>query len=94
MRAIFTEAGLNPEEAALVELYLRDDGSRLTVETGSFLSTSAYEKLFDYYSDEMPYLTAKARDGEPDVWILDRIADEEKETAATAGACKAHGNVV
>jgi len=35
------------------------------------------EKLFvnlcDYYADEMPYGTAKARTGDPDVWILERI---------------------
>jgi hypothetical protein len=34
-----------------------------------------YEALFDYYmhSGEMPYGTMKARDGDPDVWIADRL---------------------
>ena len=35
-----------------------------------------YEKLYDYYAFEtaqMPYGTAKARDGDPDVWILDQL---------------------
>ena len=34
-----------------------------------------YEDLFDYYmhSGEMPYGTMKARDGDPDVWIADRL---------------------
>jgi len=36
-----------------------------------------FQKLFDYYADsgEMPYGTMKARDGDPDVWIADRLAD-------------------
>ena len=35
-----------------------------------------YEKLYDYYvfeTAEMPYGTAKARTGDPDVWILDKL---------------------
>jgi len=32
-----------------------------------------HSKLFDYYADEMPYGTAKARTGDPDVWILERV---------------------
>jgi len=35
-----------------------------------------YEKLYDYYvfeTAEMPYGTAKARDGDPDIWILDKL---------------------
>lgn len=34
-----------------------------------------YEKLFDYYvsTGEMPYGVAKARDGDPDQWIVDRL---------------------
>ena len=34
-----------------------------------------YEALFDYYmhSGEMPYGVMKARIGDPDVWIADRL---------------------
>lgn len=32
-----------------------------------------YEKLFDYFMSEMPYGTAKARTGDPDQWIVDRL---------------------
>jgi hypothetical protein len=34
-----------------------------------------YEALFDYYmnSGEMPYGVMKARTGDPDVWIADRL---------------------
>jgi hypothetical protein len=36
-----------------------------------------YEDLYGYYMDsgEMPYGTMKARDGDPDVWIADRIEE-------------------
>ena len=32
-----------------------------------------YDKLYEYYVDEMPYGTAKARTGDPYYWILDRV---------------------
>ena len=37
--------------------------------------SEVYDDLFDYYmsSGEMPYGIMKAREGEPDVWIVDRI---------------------
>jgi hypothetical protein len=41
-----------------------------------FYDSSAYEKLFEYFAfetGEMPYGTAKARDGDPDQWILDYL---------------------
>jgi hypothetical protein len=36
-----------------------------------------YEKLFDHFIDnnEMPYGTAKARDGDPVEWIGDHLGD-------------------
>jgi len=39
--------------------------------------SKAYEELFSYYMDsgEMPYGTMKARDGDPDQWIADRVSD-------------------
>jgi len=62
-------AGLGVTEVALVESYIEDDDGR-------FLETKAYEKLFDYFCNtgEMPYGVAKVRTGEPDIWILNRLA--------------------
>ena len=37
--------------------------------------TPLYQALFDYYQDEMPYGTQKARDGDPVEWINDRLDD-------------------
>lgn len=35
-----------------------------------------YSKLFQYYSTEMPYGVAKARTGEPDKWIIQKLMGE------------------
>ncbi len=35
-----------------------------------------YERLYDYYSVDMPYGTAKARTGDPDAWILEAAGAE------------------
>ena len=61
-------AGLGATEIALVESYIEYDD-------GSFLETYAYRKLFNHFCDtgEMPLGVAKARTGEPDVWILERL---------------------
>lgn len=45
-------------------------------DTYDFLETHEFEELFYYYSAitaDMPYGVAKARTGEPDIWILDRM---------------------
>ena len=39
------------------------------------LGGELYQDLFDYYSDEMPYGTMKARDGDPMDWILTKLDD-------------------
>ncbi len=75
MREICVSAGLGVNEIALVESCIEsfDDG---------FIETTAYEKLFDYYADEMPYDIAKCRTGEPDVWILEQLVEaDESDTA-------------
>ena len=62
-------AALTPEEIDVVESYMVEDND------GCFIETSAYAKLLDYFADEMPYGTAKARTGEPDIWILERLSE-------------------
>ena len=39
------------------------------------LDGELYQDLFNYYSDEMPYGTQKARDGDPMDWIISRLDD-------------------
>ena len=64
---IYMQADLNTVEIDNMPYYL--DNSL------SFYGSSAYEKLFLYFCNtgEMPYGVAKARTGEPDVWILEQI---------------------
>ena len=72
MEEIYQEAGLSPLEVEVVKSYIEDDD-------GMFIMTKAYEKLFDYFcnSSEMPYGVAKARTGEPDLWILEYLSVTE-----------------
>jgi len=46
-------------------------------ETFDFYSSKAYLSLFDHFcSDgEMPYGTMKGRDGDPYIWIMQRLED-------------------
>ncbi len=65
---IYISAGLTMQEINKMPQYMDWDDD--------FYSSSAYEKLFAYFafeSCEMPYGTAKARDGDPDVWILEYL---------------------
>jgi hypothetical protein len=67
---------LDPDELIYVAILMQNP-SKLDNHpinpTVFFCETSAYKKLLDYYSDEMPYGVAKCRTGEPDSWILDRL---------------------
>jgi len=40
------------------------------------MSDALYDALYDYYFDDMPYGTKKARDGDPHEWISDRFAQD------------------
>lgn len=35
-----------------------------------------YKQLYEFYLPEMPYGVAKARDGDPDQWIFNRLCEE------------------
>ena len=65
-------AGLSKEEISQMWGFIKD-----TEDSYDFMDTPMYEKLFNWFAfetGEMPYGTAKARDGMPDEWILDRLA--------------------
>jgi hypothetical protein len=65
---------LTPEEIIYVSLMILDP-SKIDSDYIFFCETEAYHKLFNYYTDEMPYGIAKCRTGEPDVWILDKLQE-------------------
>ena len=68
---IFNEAGMTEAEADEVMKFLDDESQ------GDFHGTASYTKLYEYFcsTGEMPYGVAKARTGDPDVWILDYLTD-------------------
>jgi len=37
------------------------------------MESKLYDKLFNFFADEMPYGIQKARTGDPDVWIIDHL---------------------
>jgi len=45
-------------------------------EASGNMSDDLYHALYDYYFDDMPYGTKKARDGDPYEWIADRFAQD------------------
>jgi hypothetical protein len=45
-------------------------------EKGGEITDDLYHALYDYYFDDMPYGTKKARDGDPYEWVSQRLADE------------------
>jgi hypothetical protein len=40
------------------------------------MSDDLFHALYDYYFDDMPYGTKKARDGDPYEWVADRFAQD------------------
>ena len=66
-------AGLSKDEISQMWAHIKNTAA------DDFMSTSMYEKLFNWFAFDgpilMPYGTAKARDGDPDVWILDYLED-------------------
>ena len=70
----------------ILEGYERDEVKRMLMsypeevakmkQTGQFdMNGQLYMDLFGYYQDEMPHGTQKARDGDPEEWIMDRLDD-------------------
>lgn len=60
-----------------LETIMTADAVETFVATGE-VDPQTYDLLFDYFlrSGEMPYSTAKARDGDPHQWVADRLAEE------------------
>jgi hypothetical protein len=68
-------AGLSKDEISQMWTHIKDTAGADV----DFMDTPMYEKLFGWFAFDgpirMPYGTAKARDGDPDVWILDYLQD-------------------
>jgi len=71
---VMKSAGLSRDEIAQMWPFIKG-----TADQFDFMDSSMFQKLFDWFAfdgpqdDLMPYGTAKARDGDPDQWILDRL---------------------
>ena len=68
LNEIYSAALLNDQEISLMSDYISGEKE--------FYGSTAYEKLYEYFGFvvcEMPYGTAKARTGDPDFWIIERL---------------------
>ena len=65
--SIYKAAGLTVAEIAEMPALIGGTGST------DFYDSTSFDKLYEYFTTgtaEMPYGTAKARDGDPEEWIL------------------------
>tara|TARA_A100001011_G_C14200833_1_gene795575 strand:+ start:726 stop:944 length:219 start_codon:yes stop_codon:yes gene_type:complete len=71
MKEIYEKAGLTEEEARQMSFHIANGED--------FIFTQSYEKLFNYFCDtgDMPYGVAKARTGDPDLWILEHLENTD-----------------
>ena len=70
MSDVYKEAGLTAEEIENMPEYISGEKE--------FYGTTAFDKLFEHFAfdtAEMPYGVAKARTGDPDTWILDKVEE-------------------
>jgi hypothetical protein len=68
LNEIYKAAGLTSAEVTQMPDYISDKLE--------FYGSPAYDKLYEYFAfetGEMPYGTAKARDGDPDCWIVEQL---------------------
>ena len=59
-----------------VKAILKKHGS-LETEIDDLDDPKLMQDLFEYFQEDMPYGTQKARDGDPDEWIADRLYELE-----------------
>ena len=62
--------------AGLTDQEVLDVLPHIAGKVDDFYDTPMYEKLYEYFAfttGEMPYGTAKARDADPETWILNRL---------------------
>ncbi len=71
MDEVYKAAGLTADEIDDMPEYISGEKE--------FYGTAAFDKLFEHFAfdtGEMPYGVAKARTGDPDEWILDKMEEE------------------
>ena len=72
---------LTPEEVIYISLLLLEDfnGDPINVDPSMFHGSDVYNKLFNFYADQIPYGVAKYRTGEADKWICHRLRERYDE---------------
>ena len=72
--------GLNVQEIAATMAFVEDvfhaDFTTAYRTTPKGWGITPYELFLSYYREEMPYGTQKARDGDPCVWLFEKLRQE------------------
>jgi len=63
---IYLAAGMTEDDIRRMPSYIEGEDE--------FYGSEAYGKLYDYFTDEIPYSVQKCRDDTPDNWIIDYIS--------------------
>ena len=73
----YTNSPQEDEEIKAIMMKHPEEAKKLKATGDIDMDSQLYMDLYSYYLDsgEMPYGTAKARDGDPVEWILDRLDD-------------------
>jgi hypothetical protein len=68
---------LTGKEIIYISFLIEEDfgGDPINVDPSMFYESEVYNKLFDFYSDEIPYGVAKYRTGEADKWICHKLRE-------------------
>tara|TARA_E500000331_G_scaffold340341_1_gene371545 strand:- start:2115 stop:2402 length:288 start_codon:yes stop_codon:yes gene_type:complete len=77
LNKIYNEAKLTDDDVARMPGYISGEDE--------FYGSEAYGKLYEYFAFEaceMPYGVAKARTGDPDSWIIDKLTGENQESSS------------
>ena len=61
---------LTPEDVIYLSILIHSDDG-----VGDFYTTEVYEKLLEFYIDEIPYGTLRYKTGEADWWIVDKLVE-------------------
>jgi hypothetical protein len=56
-------------------ILIKHDALNKDAEDAVEMGTVLYDELYEYFQSDMPYGVQKAREGEPDIWIADRLEE-------------------
>lgn len=69
------EEGMEADEVKAMFMSYPEDAEKVKATGELDMDSQLYMDLFGYYQEEMPYGTQKARDGDPQEWLENRLSE-------------------